>query len=78
MTAVRKRLERAAEYRGRAMAATALAEASPLDNVRERHEAAAARWLDLAEMDERSVESHAPVNTFETTSTMLFAGVPLT
>lgn len=44
---------RADEYRGRAADATALADAAILANVRERHEAAAARWTDLARLNER-------------------------
>ncbi|HWE46735.1 MAG TPA: hypothetical protein VG407_11980 [Caulobacteraceae bacterium] len=39
---------RAADYRDRAREAAALAEASPLQCVRERYETAAARWLELA------------------------------
>lgn len=39
---------RAEEYRGRALAATALAGTSALDHVRRKHEAAAVRWLELA------------------------------
>jgi len=48
-----KRQARAAEYHGRALDASALAVASPLDRVRERHEAAAARWRALAALSER-------------------------
>ncbi|HEY3800456.1 MAG TPA: hypothetical protein VGL58_19055 [Caulobacteraceae bacterium] len=47
-----KRQARAAEYRDLALAATALAEASGLDHVREKHERAAARWSELAALDE--------------------------
>ncbi len=49
MTYAEKRLTRAADYRVRADLAFAMAVASPLDNVREKHEQAAARWLALAE-----------------------------
>jgi hypothetical protein len=49
---VRKKSTRAAEYRQRAQEAADLALASPLDNVRERHEQAAAKWLAMAETDE--------------------------
>ena len=52
MTATLKRQTRAAEYHGRALEASALAEASPLDRVREKHEAAAARWRELASLSE--------------------------
>lgn len=76
--ALLKRQERAVEYRSRALAAQVLAEASLLANVRERHEAAAARWRDLAELDERSVEAHTTAaNTYPQTSAMLFGQVPL-
>jgi len=49
---VRKKPSKAAEYRMRAQEAANLALASPLDNVRERHEQAAAKWLAMAETDE--------------------------
>lgn len=44
---------RVAEYRVRAEEATALALESSLERVRERHEAAAARWHALASLIER-------------------------
>ncbi|MCR5879093.1 hypothetical protein [Phenylobacterium sp. J367] len=44
---------RAVEYRTRAEAATSAAEASPLANQRELHEASAAVWNQLAEQEER-------------------------
>ncbi len=44
---------RADEYRRLADVATALAEASPLDNVREKHELAAEKWTNLAKLDDR-------------------------
>ena len=52
-SSVEKKLVRAAEYRRLAIAAGALAEASPLAHVREKHEEAAARWTALALLDER-------------------------
>jgi len=48
-----KRHVRAADYRERALESVARAEASVLDRVRERHEAAAARWRELAALSER-------------------------
>lgn len=54
MTAMQKRDLRAVEYRSRAVAAGALAEASLLANVREKHERAAAQWTALALLDERA------------------------
>lgn len=45
---------KAAEYRDRANAASTLAEACVLDRMRERHEAAAERWSDLARLIERT------------------------
>jgi|HubBroStandDraft_3_1064219.scaffolds.fasta_scaffold2595399_1 hypothetical protein len=51
MTAA-KRQARAAEYHDLAQKSAALAAASPLDRVREKHEAAALRWSLLATMDE--------------------------
>jgi len=54
MSGMRTRLDRATEYRRLALAATALVESSLLANVREKHELAAARWTDLAELAERS------------------------
>jgi hypothetical protein len=44
---------KADEYRGRAIDSAALAEASVLDRVREKHELAAARWTELAGLQER-------------------------
>jgi hypothetical protein len=44
---------RADEYRRLADVATALAEASPLDNVREKHVLAAEKWTNLAKLDDR-------------------------
>lgn len=54
MSGMRTRLDRATEYRRLALAATALVESSLLANVRDKHELAAARWTDLAELAERS------------------------
>jgi hypothetical protein len=54
IAAVAKRQTRAAEYRAYAKQAQALADASPLAHVREKHELAAARWEDLAVKDETS------------------------
>jgi hypothetical protein len=48
------RQARAAEYHVRAVEASALAEASILSHVREKHEVAAARWLMLAALNERA------------------------
>jgi DNA polymerase III psi subunit len=45
---------RAAEYRRLSVQAAALAESSALEHVREKHETAAARWADLAALDEES------------------------
>ena len=50
---MRNRDVRAVEYRRLATAAQALADASPLDHVREKHERAASTWAALAELDER-------------------------
>lgn len=44
---------KAAEYRCRALEASVLAGASPLAQVRERYESAAARWTMLAQLSER-------------------------
>ncbi|HEX4179346.1 MAG TPA: hypothetical protein VHY32_01005 [Caulobacteraceae bacterium] len=49
---LQRRQARAMEYRGRAIEASALAQASNLDNVREKHVRAAARWNALADLDE--------------------------
>jgi hypothetical protein len=51
---MQKRHVRAEEYRRLALQSATLAEASALDHVREKHERAAAQWLNLAELDERS------------------------
>jgi hypothetical protein len=51
-------LGRAAEYRRLELAARALADASVLDNVREKHELSAARWADLAHLAERASAEH--------------------
>jgi hypothetical protein len=45
---------KAAEYRDRAAQESTLAEACVLDRVRERHEAAAERWTDLARLVDRA------------------------
>ena len=45
---------KAAAYHCRALEATALAESSILDRVREKHEVAAARWRELAALNERA------------------------
>jgi len=63
---------RADEYRGRAAEATASAGAAILTNVRERHEAAAARWIDLALLNER----HAGRRTGETKRRLILAALP--
>lgn len=47
------RQAKAAAYHCRAVEATALAETSILDHVREKHEVAAARWRALAALNER-------------------------
>jgi hypothetical protein len=54
MTVMRTRQDRANEYRRLATAATAQATESLLAHVREKHEAAAARWTALAMLDEQS------------------------
>jgi len=51
-TGALKRRIQATEYRGRALDASALAAASLLDHVREKHETAAARWQALAALNE--------------------------
>jgi hypothetical protein len=56
---------KAAEYRDRANASSTLAEACVLDRMRERHEAAAERWSDLARLIERA--GQAPAAPLETT-----------
>ena len=50
---------KAAEYRDRAAEASTLAGACILDRVRERHEAAAERWTDLARLIERPGHARA-------------------
>jgi hypothetical protein len=52
----------AVAYRARALAATASAEASELDHVRAKHEAAASRWLELAALSELENQG-APADT---------------
>jgi hypothetical protein len=46
---------RTTEYQDRARHASALAEASVLDHVREKHELAATRWRELAAMNEADI-----------------------
>ena len=58
MSAVGTALGRAAEYRRLALVARDLADASALANVREKHELAAARWSDLADLAERANAEH--------------------
>jgi hypothetical protein len=53
MMSVVKRRMMTAEYRELARQASALAAASPLDNVREKHEQAALQWTALAELNDR-------------------------
>lgn len=53
MIAVLRRQVKAAEYRDRASDASALASSSLLAHVREKHETAAARWIQLAALNER-------------------------
>jgi hypothetical protein len=52
MTPLAKRQLRAALYRDLAHGAATTAAASLLSNVREKHERSAARWAELAAMDE--------------------------
>ncbi len=52
MTSAEQRHVRAAVYRERASEAGALAAASILDHVRDKHERAALRWRELAAIDE--------------------------
>src|SRR5688500_868089 len=59
LTGFGKKLDRAAEYRRLASAAGAMAETSPLTNVREKHLAAAARWIELAVQSETVVAAPA-------------------
>jgi hypothetical protein len=58
-----KRQNRAVQYRDLAEKSAALAAASPLDHVREKHEMAALRWAVLAAMDEspRELANASPV-----------------
>lgn len=60
------------EYRGRAAEAMALADAAVLANVRERHEASAARWTDLARLNERQ----AAPRTAQTQRDLMLAALP--
>jgi hypothetical protein len=53
VTAALPRGAAAAAYHAKALEATAEAEASVLDRVREKHEVAAARWRALATLHER-------------------------
>jgi hypothetical protein len=57
MLAAEKRQLRAAEYRALAAQSAALADATPLEHVREKHRLAAARWTALAEVDEHDNEA---------------------
>ena len=75
MIAMSKNQLRADEYRGRAAEATALAVAAILDRVRERHEAAAARWMDLARLNERQADAQE-VRTAETKRQLILAALP--
>jgi len=52
MTTALKRRLKSVEYQARAREAQDLADASPLAQVKERHEAAAARWMELAGQQE--------------------------
>jgi len=72
MTAMTNNQLRADEYRGRAADATANADAATLDNVRDRHVAAAARWTDLARLN----ECHAGQRTVETKLSLMLAALP--
>ena len=51
---------KAAEYRCRALEASALAGASTLAQVREKYEAAAARWTALAQLSEHQRDRRRP------------------
>jgi hypothetical protein len=51
---------RAAEYRRLSGQASALAESSTLENVREKHELAAERWATLAALDEDPEDRKPP------------------
>ena len=48
---------RADEYRSRAVEEIAAASASGLERVRAKHQAAAARWMDLASLTERGAKA---------------------
>jgi hypothetical protein len=48
---------KAADYRSKAKAASALAEASALTLVRQKHASAASAWTELAEAEERRAAS---------------------
>ncbi|MGA0599379.1 hypothetical protein ACO2Q3_01595 [Caulobacter sp. KR2-114] len=56
MSDMRNRQVRATEYRRLADVAGALAEASPLAHVREKHARAAASWAALAQISEHATE----------------------
>lgn len=60
MIAAGKRQARAAEYRALAIAAGVLAETSLLAHVREKHQRAAARWTDLALLNEQPIALPPP------------------
>jgi len=72
MTTMTNNQLRADEYRGRAADATASADSATLDNVRDRHVAAAARWTDLARLNER----HAGQRTAETKRSLILTAIP--
>jgi hypothetical protein len=57
-----KRATQAAEYRVRAQEASALADASPLGHVRAKHTMAAARWIELALLNEPAAAAHPPAH----------------
>lgn len=68
VTPTLKRQAKAAEYHALALDASALAAASLLDRVREKHETAADRWRRLAALNEGDLASrrtalHAPAPT---------------
>jgi hypothetical protein len=60
MIATLKRQGKADEYRDRARDASAAAEAATLQAVRERHEAAAVKWLELAIQSEQGAGERRP------------------
>jgi hypothetical protein len=72
MIAMSNTQPKASEYRGLAAEATASAGAATLPNVRERHEAAAARWINLALLN----EPHAGRRTDETKRRLIRAALP--